>query len=129
MSEFRKKYNIEERKKLSQNILSKYEDKIPIYLSFDKDILSCVNPLLKKNINRYIVSSSLTFLQFISIVKKKINIKSDESLTLFIEHYNKDKITDTVLCPISSSIQSIYLSYKDEDDFLYLKLIKENVFG
>jgi len=129
MSEFRKKYNIEERKKLSENILSKYEDKIPIYLSIDKDVLISVNPLLKKNINRYIVSSSLTFLQFISIVKKKINIKPEESLTLFIEHYNKDKIMDTILCPISSSIQSIYLSYKDRDDFLYLKLIKENVFG
>ena len=57
MSEFRKKYNIEERKKLSENILSKYDDKIPIYLSIDKDVLTSVNPLLTfAEFNRIIVT-------------------------------------------------------------------------
>lgn len=149
MTDFRKKYNFEERLNLSKNIISKYEDKIPIYLSFDKEILSIVDPLFKKNINRYIVTSTLSIVQFLSIVKKKLNIKSEESLTLFIEIYNNqnnqnnelnsvkyskslfnsDKITESILCPLSATVESIYTQYKDIDNFLYFRLIKENVFG
>jgi hypothetical protein len=155
MTDFRKKYNFEERLNLSKNIISKYEDKLPIYLSFDKEILSIVDPLFKKNINRYIVTSTLSIVQFLSIVKKKLNIKPEESLTLFIEIYNNqinqinqinqnneinsekyskslfnsDKITESILCPLSATIESIYTQYKDIDNFLYFRLIKENVFG
>ena len=157
MTDFRKKYNFEERFNLSKNIISNYEDKLPIYLSFDKEILYIVDPLFKKNINRYIVTSSLSIVQFLSIVKKKLNIKSNESLTLFIEIYNNnnnnnqnnqnnqnneinsvkyskslfnsDKITESILCPLSASIESIYTQYKDVDNFIYFRLTKENVFG
>ena len=147
MTDFRKKYNFEERINLSKIIISKYEDKIPIYLSFDKEILSIVDPLLKKNINRYIVTSTLTIVQFLSIIKKKLNVKPEESLTLFIEIYNNnqnnevnsvkyskslfnsDKITESILCPLSATVESIYTQYKDIDNFLYFRLVKENVFG
>ncbi len=147
MTDFRNKYNFEERLNLSKNIISKYEDKIPIYLSFDKEMLSIVDPLFKKNINRYIVTSTLTIVQFLSIIKKKLNIKPEESLTLFIEIYNNqnnletisvkyskslfnsDKITESILCPLSTTVESIYTQYKDIDNFLYFRLVKENVFG
>jgi hypothetical protein len=151
MTDFRKKFNFEERNNFSKNSISKYGDKIPIYLSFDKEIMSIIDPLFKKNINKYIVTPSLTIMQFLSIVKKKLNIKPEESLTLFIEIYNKkeneqlnsqldeyldmksvkysNKITEEILCPVSASIDTLYLQYKDLDGFLYLRLIKENVFG
>ncbi len=127
MSDFRKRINFEERKKITDNILGKYEDKCPIYLSFDSQL----NLKSLKNYNRYIVTNNLTLSQFLLIVKKKINFDATESLSLFIEIYDKNNsnIKNTILAPLSSSIASIYNNNKNEDGFLYMRLLKENVFG
>jgi hypothetical protein len=127
MSDFRKKFKFEERKEITNKIIGKYEDKCPIYLSFD----SHINFKSLKNYNRYIVSNSLTLTQFLLIVKKKINFDPTESLTLFIEIYDKDKsiVKDSILAPLASSISTIYDTNKNEDGFLYMKVLKENVFG
>lgn len=129
MSEIKRKYSLDERKDITRKILEKYEDKCPIYLSLDKEILSNINPIFKKNVNRYIVTSNLTMTQFLSVLRKKINFSQNESLTLFIEIYNDKKIINSVLAPLSSTVETIYNNYKDEDGFLYLKVVKENVFG
>jgi GABA(A) receptor-associated protein len=129
MSDFKKKYSLDERKNITIKILEKYEDKCPIYLSIDKEILSNIDSMFKKNINRYIVTSNLTLTQFLSILRKKINFSQNESLTLFVEIYNDKKIINSILAPLTSSIGSIYNNYKDEDGFIYLKIVKENVFG
>jgi hypothetical protein len=65
------------------------------------------------------------------IVKKKINFDATESLTLFIEIYDKNSsnIKDSIVAPLSSSIGTIYDINKNEDGFLYMRLVKENVFG
>ncbi len=127
MSDFRKRINFEERKKITDNILGKYEDKCPIYLSFDSQL----NLKSLKNYNRYIVTNNLTLSQFLLIVKKKINFDATESLSLFIEIYDKNNsnIKNTILAPLSSSIASVYNNNKNEDGFLYMRLLKENVFG
>jgi hypothetical protein len=127
MSDFRKKFKFEERKDITRKIISKYEDKCPIYLSFDSQL----SFKSLKNYNRYIVSNNLTLTQFLLIVKKKINFDPTESLTLFIEIYDKNSsnIKDTILAPLSSSINTIYDINKNEDGFLYMKVLKENVFG
>lgn len=129
MSEIKKKYSLDERKDITRKILEKYEDKCPIYLSLDKEILSTINPIFKKNINKYIVTSDLTMTQFLSILRKKINFSQNESLTLFVEIYNDKKLINSILAPLTSSVASIYNNYKDEDGFVYLKVVKENVFG
>ncbi len=127
MSDFRKRFNFEERKAITDKIIGKYEDKCPIYLSFD----SHLNLKSLKNYNRYIVTNNLTLSQFLLIVKKKINFDATESLTLFIEIYDKNSsnIKDTIVAPLSSSIASIYDNNKNDDGFLYMRLVKENVFG
>ena len=127
MSDFRKKFKFEERKDITDKILSKYEEKCPIYLSFDSQL----NLKSLKNYNRYIVTHNLTLSQFLMIVKKKINFGSTESLSLFVEIYDKNSssIKDALLAPLSSSITSIYDINKNEDGFLYMRLVKENVFG
>jgi GABA(A) receptor-associated protein len=129
MSDFKKKYSLDERKNITIKILEKYEDKCPIYLSIDKQILSNIDSMFIKNINRYIVTSNLTLTQFLSILRKKINFSQNESLTLFVEIYNDKKIINSILAPLTSSIGSIYNNYKDEDGFIYLNIVKENVFG
>ena len=127
MSDFRKRFKFEERKEITNKILSKYDEKCPIYLSFDSQL----NLKSLKNYNRYIVTSNLTLSQFLLIVKKKINIDATESLTLFIEIYDKNNsnMKDSIIAPLSSSINSVYNINKNDDGFLYMRLIKENVFG
>jgi GABA(A) receptor-associated protein len=127
MSEFRKRFKFEERKEITDKILTKYDDKCPLYLSFDSQL----NLKSLKNYNRYIVTSNLTLGQFLLIVKKKINIDATESLTLFIEIYDKNnsKMKDSIIAPLSSSIDSVYNINKNDDGFLYMRLVKENVFG
>ena len=128
-----KKISLEERKKQSDKILNLYQDKCPIYLSFDSNIkLNINNKDNKLNINKYIVTTDLTLGQFLTIVRKKINFSSIESLdalTLFIEEYKNDKLKSSILAPTSSTIGELYHKNKDEDGFLYLKVVKENAFG
>jgi hypothetical protein len=127
MSDFRRRFKLEERKEITNKILTKYEEKCPIYLSFDSQL----NLKSFRNYNRYIVTNNLTLSQFLLIVKKKINVDSNETLTLFIEIYDKNNsnIKNSILAPLSSSIASIYDLNKNDDGFLYMTLVKENVFG
>jgi hypothetical protein len=128
MSEYKRKFSFDDRKQQTNAIKEKYEDKCPIYLSYDKLVKVDLDSSLK-HFNKYIVTSSLTLAQFLVIVRKKIKFNSQESLTLFIEIYEKDKLQTSILAPTTVSLEELYLKNKDEDGFLYLKLVKENVFG
>jgi GABA(A) receptor-associated protein len=129
MSDFKKKFSFADRKKQTKTIIDKYENKCPIYLTYDKEIIIDKEIINKKQFNKYIVTSDINLGQFLLIVRKKININVNESLALFIEIYRNDKLTNTILAPTSCSIGEIYSINKDQDGFLYLNLIKENVFG
>jgi GABA(A) receptor-associated protein len=126
-----KKISLDDRKKQSEKILNNYQDKCPIYLSFDSNINLDFKEFKdnKININKYIVTSDLTLGQFLTIVRKKINFTSIEALTIFIEEYKNDKLKSTILATNSSTIGELYHKNKDDDGFLYLKVVKENVFG
>ncbi len=130
MSEFKKKFSIDDRQRQTKGIIEKYENKCPIYLTYDKEIINKnFTNTISKQLNKYIVTCDLNLAQFLHIVRKKINVNAEESLTLFIEFYQNDKLFNSILAPTTNSIGEIYLNNKDEDGFLYLKLVKENVFG
>lgn len=130
MSEFKKKFSIDDRKRQTKAIIEKYENKCPIYLTYDKEIINKnFTNTASKQFNKYIVTGELNLAQFLLIVRKKINVNAEESLTLFIEHYQNNKLFNSILAPTTNSIGEIYLNNRDEDGFLYLKLVKENVFG
>ncbi len=128
MSEYKRKFSFDDRKQQTNAIREKYEDKCPIYLTYDKQVKEDLDASVK-HFNKYIVTSSLTLAQFLLIVRKKIKFKSQETLTLFIEIYDKDKLKSSILAPTATSLEELYLQNKDDDGFLYLKLVKENVFG
>ncbi len=128
MSEYKRKFSFDDRKQQTDAILEKYEDKCPIYLTYDKEVKKILDSSAKQ-FNKYIVTSSLTLAQFLVIVRKKIKFNSQESLTLFIEVYEKDKLQSSILAPTATSLEELYSKNRDEDGFLYLKLVKENVFG
>ena len=96
MSELKKKLNLNERKVLTSKILDKYPEKCPVFLSID-------NKQNSIHLSRYIVTYNLTMLQFLVIVRKKINIGAEESLTLFIEVFNNNKIITIPIEKISKA--------------------------
>ena len=65
--------------------------------------------------------SDLTIGQFLSVVRKRINLSAEESIFFFID--------DSVIAPTSQSLGTAYLEHKNEDGFLYITYCTENTFG
>jgi GABA(A) receptor-associated protein len=95
---------------MSERLLLKYPDRIPIIVSG--------KPSIDKN--KYLVPDSITFGEFISIVRKRIKINSHQALFAFINN---------ALPPVGMNIRDLYNECKSEDGFLYVKYQFENTFG
>lgn len=116
MSYFKKNNSLEERKKLSSRIISKYPDRRPVIVEpqyKDKDP--------KINRTKYLVPIELTMGKFISEIRKEMKIESNQSLFFLINN---------ILPPCNAMISLIYDKYKDPmDNFLYIKYTTESTFG
>ena len=95
----------------AEKLLSKYTDRRPII----------INNKISNNELKYIVPINLTIIQLLYIIKKKEGLNENEAFYLFTE--------DKSLVTSSSTIGQIYENYKNKDNFLYLDLHKESVFG
>jgi GABA(A) receptor-associated protein len=111
--EYRNKFTIEHRKKEVNMLLSKYPDRVPIYIENPKN-----ETIVSKH--KFLVPADITFFNFISIVRKETIIKSYEGLYFFVSNN---------LVPSNLLLSEIYNTYKDEDGMLYLKIFKEASFG
>ena len=107
-----KKQTLVERKEISKKILIKYPNRIPIIVDSKKDI--------NLDKNKYIVPENLTVGQFMCILKKRIKTNSYSSVFL--------KCNDTIISN-TDVIKILYYNKKNEDGFLYIKVILENTFG
>lgn len=107
-----KKQKLEERIKISDKILLKYSDRVPILIDCKKDI--------NLNKNKYIVPRNLSVAQFVYIIKKKIKMNGEQSIYLLC---NNKLIMNT------EEISILYENNKDYDGFLYIILTLENTFG
>ena len=105
-------------------IRSKYIDRIPVIIDFDKEIS-------KLNIKRkYLVPDEISCSYFIAMIRQKIKIDSSKGLFIFCN--NKLLSGNTI-------IREVYDQYcKDKekdpdfikgDQFLYFKISFENTFG
>ena len=123
ISEYKQLNTFDDRIKESNKIISKYENKIPIILeryrskNIEKENINELHTLKK---NKYLVPSDLKVCQFLFVIRKKINLSSEQSLYLFCNN--------TLLCS-NTEFGFIYDSFKDKDNFLYLFYDKENTFG
>ena len=102
------------RKKI-ECLLKKYPDRYPIIIS-SKSI---------KNGNIKYISTNMTIAEFMIILRKKINLKESEALFFFIRENNKSDI----MIQHSSTIETLYHTYKDQNLILNLMFEKEAVFG
>jgi len=107
---------LEERKKESGKILSKYPDRIPVIVDVFVD--SANNVKLDKN--KYLVPTDLTVGQFMYVIRKRCKLAPEKALFLFVD--NK--------LPMANNLMSqLYKSNANEDGFIYITVHEESTFG
>lgn len=104
--------DFEERKRSSEIIMNKHSESIPI-------IVDCKSNI-ELNKKKYIVPKTLNVGQFISTIRKKINIDSSQSIFL---------LCNNTMISNNQMIINIYNKHHHADGFLYIILTLENVFG
>ena len=112
-SQFKSQYTLEERKKQSSNILTKYKDSVPIYIDFT----NLSKPIEK---SKFVIPNGFTVGQLLTAIRMKMTLNPACALFIFINNR---------LIPVTSNISSIYDINKDEDGFLYVCCSEENTFG
>ena len=127
MSSYKNSVSFNARREATKNILTKYPDKCPIYLTFDSKLK--LRQKTGTNFNKYIINNNLTIGQYMQVLRKRVELGDKLALTLFINIYKNDKLLNTILPTMSMTIEQAYSDYKDEDGFLYMNLVAENTFG
>ena len=114
--DFKKEYSFTKRHSDAMRIRQKYKDKIPVIVSkYEK---STDIPNIDKN--RYLVPRELTVGQFVFVLRKRIDLKPEKAIFLFVDKY---------LPPTASLMCKLYEEHADEDGFLYITYSGENTFG
>ena len=98
----------------SRRISLKYPDRIPIICE-RSPTSDC--PIVKK---KYLVPHDFTMGQFLSVLRKRMNLPPEKAIFLFIQ---------TTIYHSSCLISTIYETNKDADGFLYITYASENTFG
>jgi GABA(A) receptor-associated protein len=112
-NQFKTQYTLEERKKQSSNILTKYKESIPIYIDFT----NLSKPIEK---SKFVIPNGFSIGQLLTAIRMKMSLSPSCALFIFINNR---------LVPVTSTISTIYESNKDEDGFLYVCCSEENTFG
>jgi GABA(A) receptor-associated protein len=112
---FKEDNSFEKRKNESSHIMTKYKSRIPIIVEKNKD--SQISDIDK---NKYLVPSDLKINQFMFIIRKRLSLKSHETIFLLINNE---------LCTSGTPFYEIYEKHADEDGFLYIVYTSENTFG
>lgn len=108
-------HNFEKRKIESEKIRLKYSDRVPIIVEkYKKSKVATIDK------NKFLAPQDMTIGQFIYIIRKRIQLDSNEALFITINS-----------CAVTSSklLSEIYENNKDSDGFLYIVYSSENTFG
>ena len=115
ISEYKQFTLFEDRFKEANNILKKYHDKIPVILEKYKS-----KNLKEIDKKKYLLPKDLLISQLLFIIKKRINISSEQCIYMFCNN---------ILLSSNNTIEDVYYKYKDDDKFLYIFYDTENTFG
>lgn len=117
------KPDLEDRKKESAQVRSKHGDRVPVIIyTDDKQLVQFLEPQSdgSKPKCKYLVSEDITLAQFTTIIRKRIKLTKEQAIWLYV---------GGDLPPTSSSLSSLYQDSKQEDGFLYIRIVGENTFG
>ena len=114
--EYKDNYDIETRKKKSEELLKKYPNRVPVVLETSPN--SHLKKLQKKH---YLLPKNRKFFDFHIGVRKLFELSNEQSLFLISNHHilNTDR-----------TIGEIYNLFKDkEDNILYIHIYDEIIYG
>jgi GABA(A) receptor-associated protein len=115
MSSFKNQFSIDKRTQEASRIMKKYPDRVPVIVEKAKG--SEISNIDKK---KYLVPSDLTMGQFMYVIRKRINLKSEQALFLFVNNNFPS---------VSELMYTVYKENYDTDGFLYILYSGENSFG
>ena len=112
---FKSTNSFEARLEESRRIRNKFPGRVPVIV--ERGQRSSI-PVIDKQ--KFLVPGDLTVSQFIFVIRKRLNLPSEQALFLFIKN---------VLPTTGMLIRELHASYADPDGFLYATYCGENVFG
>jgi GABA(A) receptor-associated protein len=112
---FKSTNSFEARLEESRRIREKFPGRVPVIV--ERGQRSSVPSIDKQ---KFLVPGDLTVSQFIFVIRKRLNLPSEQALFLFIGN---------MLPTTGMLIRELHASYADADGFLYATYCGENVFG
>lgn len=113
--QFKKDHIFDKRRSEADKIRRKYPDRVPVIV---EKAPKTRHPALDKK--KFLVPNDLTVGQFYFLIRKRINIRPDDALFLFVNN---------VIPPTSATLGLLYHEHRDKDYFLYMAYSDENVYG
>ena len=119
MAPFKTTHSLETRRKESSRIIQKYPERIPVIVERSTSAEKTMNEIDRK---KYLVPASLTWGEFLAIVRKRLKLEPSQSIFMFV--------SDEVLVSTGTLVGQVYEQHKDPDDgFLYAQYASESTFG
>lgn len=119
MQDYKSATPLDTRKAEAARVLQKHPDRIPIICERSPSCTSTIPEIDKK---KYLVPRDMTIGQFVYVVRKRIHMKPEEALFLFLHRNN-------TLPQSALVIADVYSQHANEDGFLYMSYSGENTFG
>jgi len=107
--------SFDKRRNEGEKIRHKYPDRIPVIV--EKLPTAKIRELDKC---KYLVPADLTVGQFCFLIRKRIQLKSEDALFFFVNN---------TIPASSKSMGDLYQQFHDEDNFLYMAFSDESVYG
>nr|XP_028566624.1 microtubule-associated proteins 1A/1B light chain 3C-like [Podarcis muralis] len=115
---FKHRKTFASRKSEVATIRMKFPGKLPIILErYPKEKML---PALDKT--KFLVPEDLTMGQFITIIRNRMCIGSTQAFYFLVDG-------NCSLVSMSSTMSEVYMTYKDEDGFLYMTYASQEMFG
>jgi GABA(A) receptor-associated protein len=111
-----KQHTFEKRKDESSKMLIKHPNSICVIIEKSNNDNS-IDDIDK---HKFLVPKELTVGQLLYVIRKRIHLTPQEAIFFYINN---------TLPPSSSTIETLYKTYCDEDGFLYIRYTGENTFG
>lgn len=114
MDSYKKEYTLEKRIEECRLIVAKYPERVPVIIERGNEKIKRIS---KK---KFLVPVGLKVSEFVYIIRKRLELKPEEALFIFIEN---------ALPSYNEEMGNIYNKFKDTDGFLYVLYSKESTFG